>query len=25
VISSYQLRLVFSPPDDNGGDTITSI
>jgi hypothetical protein len=23
VVSSYQLRLVFSPPDDNGGDTIT--
>jgi len=23
VISSYQLRIVFSPPDDNGGDTIT--
>ena len=23
VLSAYQLKVIFSPPDDNGGDTIT--
>jgi len=23
VVSSYQLRVVFNPPDDDGGDTVT--
>lgn len=23
VVSAYQLKVIFSPPDDNGGDTIT--
>jgi len=23
VVSSYQLRVIFSPPDDNGGDTVS--
>ena len=23
IVSSYQLKVIFSPPDDNGGDTIT--
>lgn len=23
VVSSYQLKVIFSPPDDNGGDDVT--
>jgi hypothetical protein len=23
VVSSYQLKVIFSPPDDNGGDTVS--
>merc|ERR1711959_371247 len=23
VVSSYQLKVIFSPPDDNGGGTVT--